>query len=429
MEYVESTKAFYEAQKVFPGGVNSPVRAFGAMERDPIFIEKGEGAYLYDVDGNHYLDYVLSWGPLVLGHSDSRVVDAIVEQANKGTSYGATTPIETELGILLQSLYPSMEQLRFVNSGTEATMSAIRLARGYTGRKRIVKFSGCYHGHGDSFLVEAGSGVATYGTSNSAGVPEEIANLTSTLPYNDMAALEDFFELHGNEVAGVIIEPVAGNMGLVPSNYIFLQRIRQLTEEFGALLIFDEVMTGSRAAYRGAQEAYSIQPDITTLAKVIGGGLPCAAYGGKREIMAFVSPLGSVYQAGTLSGNPLAMAAGLATLKNYHEEDFNQLVNYVERLKEAVLSLAEQYALPVQFQSFGSMFSIFFSETPVENYADAQASNQEMFKRFFSGLLDLGIYIPPSQYETLFVSTKHGEVEFQLTVEAIDKVFQSLCRK
>jgi glutamate-1-semialdehyde 2,1-aminomutase len=402
------------AQKIIPGGVNSPVRAFRGVGGTPAFIVRGQGSHLYDVDGNEYIDYVCSWGPLILGHRFPGVVDAIQSVLSTGTSFGAPTEREIELAEEIRAAVPSMEMLRLVNSGTEATMSALRVARGFTGRTLTVKFEGCYHGHVDSLLVKAGSGMATLGIADTAGVPEEFAATTLALPFNSIAAIEKAFAGHGNRIAAVIVEPVVGNMGCVPPAPGFLEALRALTEKHGALLIFDEVMTGFRLAYGGAQALYGIRPDLTTLGKVIGGGLPIAAYGGRADIMKHVAPVGSVYQAGTLSGNPLAVSAGLAMLRhlNANRDIYAQLARYTAELCKAAPA-------GVTVNAVGSMFTFFFTSGPVTDWESAKVADKERFARFFHFLLERGVYLPPSQFEAGFVSAAHTEEDLRRTTAAM----------
>ncbi|WP_303974249.1 glutamate-1-semialdehyde 2,1-aminomutase [Streptococcus merionis] len=423
MKQEQSKKAFLEAQDVFPGGVNSPVRAFKAVGGTPLFIDKAKGAYLYDIDGQEYIDYVLSWGPMILGHAPDSVIAAVQEAAAKGTSYGAPSLLETKLGKLLQERVPYLERLRMVNSGTEATMSAIRVARGVTKRDKIVKFIGCYHGHSDSFLVEAGSGIATFGLPNSPGVPAAIANQTISLPYNNIAALKECFEQHGTEIAGVIIEAVAGNMGLIKASEEFIQAIRDLTREYGALFIVDEVMTGFRASYTGAIGLYQVEPDLICLGKVVGGGFPVAAFGGKKVYMDQVAPLGAIYQAGTLSGNPIAMTAGYETVKRLTPDLFQQMLDRVEQLCTGLERLKEKYQIPLQVVSAGTMFGFFFNDRPVCNFEDSKASDHHLFAKVHRLLLEKGIYLAPSQYESNFMSTEHTKEDIERTLQAFDHVF------
>ena len=409
-----------KAEKLIPGGVDSPVRAFRAVGGDPPYIVRGSGSRMFDADANQYIDYVLSWGPLILGHAFPAVVAAIAEANQNGASFGASTPAEAELAELVLEAYPSMEKVRFVSSGTEATMSAIRLARGVTKRKYIVKFEGCYHGHSDALLVKAGSGVATFGIPGSAGVPEEFVKFTLALPYNNLDVVQEAFRKHKDEIACVIVEPVVGNMGCVPPGRQFLDGLRYLTSREGALLIFDEVMTGFRVAYGGAQELYGTRPDLTTLGKIIGGGLPVGAYGGPAEFMDQISPLGPVYQAGTLSGNPLAMAAGIATLKHLrdHRELYGQLERRAGALVEMVLEAAKQAGVPMTANRVGSMFTWFFANDPVTDWDSAAKCDIAAFGKFHRGMLDNGVYLPPSQFEAAFLSSAHSDDDIRKTVEA-----------
>ena len=421
-----SAALFEEAQRLIPGGVNSPVRAFKGVGGTPRFIERGEGPYLYDVDGNRYIDYVLSWGPLILGHAHPAVVQAITEQAAKGTSYGAPTELETELARLITGTMPSIHMLRFVSSGTEATMSALRLARAYTGRHKIVKFEGCYHGHADALLVQAGSGVATLGLPDSPGVTPGATADTLTAPYNDLDAVTSLLEANPGNVAAVIVEPVAGNMGLVLPAPGFLEGLRQLTLDHGALLIFDEVMTGFRVAHGGAQALFGVTPDITCLGKVIGGGLPVAAYGGLSEVMQHVAPAGKVYQAGTLSGNPLAMSAGIATLRELARPGtYEQLAQTASALELGLGVAAQELGIPVRAASAGSMWGFFFTDEAVTDYASARTSDTTRYARFFHGMLEHGVYLAPSQFEAAFVSTQHDDTIVSATLEAARYVLKS----
>ena len=423
----KSRLAFVKAQKVIPGGVNSPVRAFKSVGRDPVFIDRGEGAHIWDIDGNRYLDYVGSWGPLIVGHAHPDVVAVIKRVAERGTSYGAPTEVETVLAEEVLKAYPSMEMIRMVNSGTEATMSALRLARGVTGRTKIVKFEGCYHGHSDQLLIKAGSGALTFGVPTSPGVPSQIAATTISARYNDLEGLKEIFQREGEEIACVILEPVAGNMGVVLPEDGFLQGVRRLTKEYGALLIFDEVMTGFRVSYGGAQGYYGIDPDLTCLGKVIGGGLPVGAYGGKRRFMEQISPSGPIYQAGTLSGNPLAMNAGLVTLKLLQEPGtYEALSSKTTRLTEGLKQLAQEAGLPIWVNAIGAMFSAFFTDAPVKDYASACTSDVERFAKYFRGMLERGIYLGPSQYEASFLSTAHTEADIDHTLEQVRTVFKTL---
>ena len=415
------------AAKVIPGGVNSPVRAFKSVACDPPYITHGKAGHLWDADGHEYVDYVGSWGPLILGHAFPAVVEAIDRANRDGSSFGACTPLEAELAEEVIHAYPSIEKVRFVSSGTEATMSAIRLARAFTNRKYIIKFEGCYHGHADSLLVKAGSGVATLGIPGSAGVLPEQAQFTLALPFNDQQAVEEAFTRFKDQIACVIVEPVVGNMGCVPPREGYLKFLRKITHQHGALLIFDEVMTGFRLAYGGAQELYDIKPDLTTLGKIIGGGLPVGAYGGRKEIMDMVAPVGPVYQAGTLSGNPLAMAAGLATVRHLreHPEIYKQLETQAAALADGVLAKAKQHGVPLTANRVGSMLTWFFQPGQVTNWDSASKSNTQAFAGFYRAMLDRGIYLPPSQYEALFVSAAHTDGDIGRTVEAAGHAFSA----
>ncbi|MBY0089099.1 MULTISPECIES: glutamate-1-semialdehyde 2,1-aminomutase [Brevibacillus] len=425
MNREKSTQLFAEAQHYIPGGVNSPVRAFKSVGGNPVYIAKGEGSRIFDVDGNSYIDYIGSWGPLILGHAHPRVLAAITEVAALGTSFGAPTERETEMAKLVCEIVPSVEVVRMVNSGTEATMSALRLARGYTRRNKIMKFEGCYHGHADSLLIKAGSGVATLGLPDSPGVPEGTAHNTITVPYNDLESVKLAFETFGDDLAAVIVEPIGGNMGVVPPQPGFLEGLREITEKHGTLLIFDEVMTGFRVALGGAQELYGITPDLTTMGKVIGGGLPVGAYGGKREIMQQVAPAGPIYQAGTLSGNPLAMAAGLTTLQELSKPGaYERLEKMSARLAEGLADNAKKLGIPHTLNRVGSMVCLFFTETPVINYETAKTSDLERFSAYFSYLLEEGIMIPPSQFEGMFVSLAHTDEDIERTIEASYKAMK-----
>jgi len=421
-----SKALFLRAQERIPGGVSSPVRAFRSVGGVPHFIRRGKGSRIVDVDGVSYIDYVCSWGPLILGHCAPVVRNALRQQIALGTSFGAPTESEVVLAEMIIEALPSIEQVRFVNSGTEATMSAIRLARAFTGRKRILKFDGCYHGHADSLMVRAGSGVATLGLPDSPGIPPEEAALTISVPYNDIDIVELALNRFRSEIAAVIVEPVAGNMGTVPPAKGFLQRLRKLTREHGTLLIFDEIMTGFRVSYGGAQELYRVRPDITTLGKIIGGGLPVGAYGGNKAIMQMVAPQGAVYQAGTLSGNPLAMAAGIATLKSLKKPGtYEKLEALSAALAQGLRTAAEKAECPVQVNQVGSMFTVFFTATPVTDFRTAKTSDTDRFRRFFNAMLERGIYLAPSQFEACFVSLAHTRKDVALTVRAAQEAFRA----
>ncbi len=423
----KSRQAFLRAQKVIPGGVNSPVRAFKSVGRDPVFIERGAGARIWDIDGNSYLDYVASWGPLIAGHAHPEVVEALKKAAETGTSYGAPTELETDLTEEVIKAYPAMDMVRMVNSGTEATMSALRLARAVTGRTRIVKFAGCYHGHADALLIKAGSGALTFGVPDSPGVPAQTASTTISARYNDLAGLREIFAREGEDIAAVILEPVAGNMGVVLPEPGFLEGLRELTAESGSLLIFDEVMTGFRVSYGGAQERFKIEPDLTCLGKIIGGGLPVGAYGGKREFMEQIAPRGPVYQAGTLSGNPLAMAAGRATLKILQKPGtYENLEKKTLRLAGGISELAADAGLPVAVNVIGAMFSVFFTGEKVKDFDSACTSNVEMFACYYRGMLERGVYLAPSQYEAVFPATVHTEADLDFTLEQVRQVLKTL---
>jgi glutamate-1-semialdehyde 2,1-aminomutase len=414
------------AEQVIPGGVNSPVRAFKSVGGDAPFIVRGQGPHIFDADGNEYIDYIGSWGPLILGHASPEVVEAITAAARNGTSFGASTPTEADLAEVVLSAFPHMQKVRFVSSGTEATMSAIRLARAYTKRKYIVKFEGCYHGHADPLLVKAGSGIATLGIPGSAGVPEEFTQFTLALPFNDTEALEEAFKKFKRQIACVIVEPVVGNMGCVPPVRGYLEALRAITQADKTLLIFDEVMTGFRLAFGGAQEVYAVTPDLTTMGKIIGGGLPVGAYGGPSEIMDMVAPLGPMYQAGTLSGNPLAMAAGLATLrslKTNKDEIYPRLDNLAAELTSGVANAAKDAGVPICYNRVGSMFTWFFTEGPVTNWDSAAKSDTEAFGRFFRSMLDSGVYLPPSQFEAAFLGATHTPQDIQRTIAAAKQAF------
>lgn len=424
----KSIELHARASRVIPGGVNSPVRAFKAVACDPPYIVRGKGPHIWDADGNEYIDYVGSWGPLILGHAHPEIVEA-VEKANRdGASFGACTPVEAELAEAVIDAFPSLDKVRFVSSGTEATMSAIRLARAYTGRKYIIKFEGCYHGHADSLLVKAGSGVATLGIPGSAGVLEELAQFTLALPFNHRAAVEETFQKFKDQIACVIVEPVVGNMGCVPPQPGYLEFLREITSRDGTVLIFDEVMTGFRVAFGGAQQLYRIKPDMTTLGKIIGGGLPVGAYGGRAEIMEMIAPLGPVYQAGTLSGNPLAMAAGLATLRHLkiHPQIYQQLEQRASILVDSILDAAKKRSIPMTANRVGSMFTWFFQKGNVHDWETASKSDTQAFAKFYRGMLDRGVYLPPSQYEAAFLSAAHSDKDIRTTVAAAVETLGSL---
>src|SRR6266700_993639 len=417
----ESRRLQKRAEQLIPGGVSSPVRAFKAVESEPRFIVRGQGSHIWDADGNEYIDYVGSWGPLILGHAESDVLDAILTAVGNGTSFGASTPSEADLAELIVEAFPTVQKVRFVSSGTEATMSAIRLARAFTKRKYIIKFEGCYHGHADALLVKAGSGVATLGIPGSAGVLEEISQFTIALPFNDSEVLEQAFSKYRHQIACVIVEPVVGNMGCVPASGGYLANLRTITQRENTVLIFDEVMTGFRVAYGGAQELYGIKPDLTTFGKIIGGGLPVGAYGGADEIMSLVAPLGPMYQAGTPSGNPLAMAAGIAQLKHLNEkkaEIYPRLESLSAKLVEDVAAAANEAGVKLCFNRVGSMFTWFFTEGPVTDWDSASKSDTVAFGKFFRAMLNAGIYLPPSQFEAAFLSAAHSEEDAQKTIAA-----------
>jgi glutamate-1-semialdehyde 2,1-aminomutase len=425
----QSRRLQERAASMIPGGVNSPVRAFGAVGGDAPFIVRGKGSHLWDADDNEYIDYIGSWGPLILGHAEPDVLDAILGAAVNGTTFGASTPSEADLAEIVLAAFPPMQKIRFVSSGTEATMSAIRLARAYTKRKYIVKFEGCYHGHADALLVKAGSGVATMGIPGSAGVPEEFTQFTLALPFNNLSVVEHAFQKFKHQIACVIVEPVVGNMGCVPAADDYLVGLRMLTERERSVLIFDEVMTGFRVAYGGAQELYNIRPDLTTLGKIIGGGLPVGAYGGSKEIMDLVAPLGPMYQAGTLSGNPLAMAAGLATLKRLRDhkaEIYPRLEKLSAQLLDGVTAAAKEAGVVLSHNRVGSMFTWFFNPGPVTDWDSAAKSNTELFAKFFRSMLDCGVYLPPSQYEAAFLGAAHTEEDVQKTVAAAKESFAAV---
>ena len=424
MDFSKSQQLYQEAVELIPGGVNSPVRAFKAVGDFPVFIEKGEGSKLYDVDGNEYVDYICSWGPLLLGHQPASVTAAVQEALLKGSTYGAPTALEVEIAKLIVDAVPSVEMVRMVNSGTEATMSAIRLARGYTKRNKLVKFEGCYHGHADHLLIKAGSGALTFGVPSSPGVPESIASETLTATYNDLESVKNLFAQYPDQIAAVIVEPVAGNMGLVPPAEGFLAGLREITKEHGALLIFDEVISGFRASYGGAQKVYDIMPDLTCLGKIIGGGLPVGAYGGRKEIMEQVAPVGPVYQAGTLSGNPVAMAAGIATLKELAQPGVYEAVEAkAKALAAGLQAAADEAGVKVAINQSASLLTVFFTAEKVDSYAAAMKSDTSKFKVFFQSMLNQGIYLPPSQFECWFVSLAHNDADLAKTIAAAKQAF------
>ena len=427
MKRMRSELYFNRAKEVIPGGVNSPVRACKAVKSNPIFFERGEGPYLIDADGNRYIDYVCSWGPLILGHAHPNVIAEVYFASKRGTSFGAPTWLEVEMAETIRKCIPSMEKVRLVNSGTEATMSALRLARAYTGRKKIIKFDGCYHGHADSLLVKAGSGLATFGIPASPGVPEELTAHTISLPFNDERAVSEAFEKHGSEIACVILEPVPANMGVVPPKEGFLKFLREITEKYGALLIFDEVITGFRLGLGGAQEKFGIKPDLTCLGKIIGGGLPVGAYGGRADIMSLVAPEGPVYQAGTLSGNPIAVSAGLATIRELMKPGaYERLEILSQMLEEGLKEILKELALPYQVVRCASMLTLFFTDKPVTNFSEAQACDTEKFARFWQGMVERGVYLPPSQFEAWFVSLAHSEREIEATLRAVRETLREM---
>ena len=427
MKTATSARLYERALAILPGGVSSPVRAFRAVGGNPLFIDRGAGPHIFDVDGNAYIDYVLSWGPLILGHAHPEVVDALVEAARRGTSYGAPSVLEIELAELICDFMPLLEMIRFVNSGTEATMSALRLARAYTGREKIIKFEGCYHGHADMLLVHAGSGVATLGLPDSPGVPSSVAADTLVARYNNVDSVAAIFEAYPQEIGAVIVEPVAGNMGVVPPRAGFLEGLRDLCDQHAALLIFDEVMTGFRVHPGGAQALYGIQPDLTTLGKVIGGGLPVGAYGGRREIMEMVAPAGPVYQAGTLSGNPLAMTAGKVTLQALQDPQiWSEMERRAQALETGIREAADASDIPIYQTRVGTMFSMFFVEQPVHDWPEVKPSDVERFGRYFQTMLAQGVYLAPSQFEAGFLSSVHDDEVIQQTIEAAAIAMQTL---
>jgi glutamate-1-semialdehyde 2,1-aminomutase len=426
MKYEKSRRMYQDACRVLVGGVNSPVRAFKAVNGSPVFIKKAKGSKIEDVDGNRYIDYVCSWGPLILGAAHPRVVRVIRNAALNGTSFGVPTQLETELAEMIVEAMPSVQKIRFVNSGTEATMSALRLARAYTKRNRIMKFEGCYHGHVDSLLVKGGSGMATFTTPDSAGVTKSSAADTLVAPFNDIGAVKRLFEEFQDEIAALIVEPIAGNMGVIPPEPGFLSGLREITERNGTLLIFDEIITGFRVAYGGAQTIFNITPDLTCLGKIIGGGLPVGAYGGRKEVMDLLSPLGPVYQAGTLSGNPLAMTAGIATLQEIKKKDFySRLEKKSELLAEGLTESAKSVECSVQLNRVGSMLGIFFTEEKVVDYASAKSTNTQQYGRFFHEMLERGVYLPPSAFETVFLSSAHSQDDISQTIKASKSAFRA----
>jgi glutamate-1-semialdehyde 2,1-aminomutase len=430
MNLSTSLELFDRAVNLIPGGVNSPVRACKSVGAEPVFIDRAEGCLIFDVDGNRYIDYIGSWGPLILGHRHPAVMDAIISVLKRGTSFGAPIDLEVRLAEMVIEAVPSVEMVRMVNSGTEATMSAVRLARGATGRDVVIKFDGCYHGHADTLLVAAGSGVATLGIPGSPGVPESTARHTLSLPYNDMQCLKKVMEKQGDSVACIIVEPIAGNMGLVPPEKDFLEMLRELADRYGSILIFDEVMTGFRVAYGGAQALFGVYPDLTCFGKIIGGGLPVGAYGGKRDLMSKVAPQGSVYQAGTLSGNPVAMAAGIATLEQLQKDGvYEALDEKADHLLTGLEQAAKKAAIPAQAKRVGSMLGFFFNDKEVKNFDDAKTCDLDRFSAFYNGLRQKGIYIAPSQFEVLFISIAHDSEHIDRTIEAAESVLDQLKTK
>lgn len=428
MGYEKSIEAYKKAEQLMPGGVNSPVRAFKSVDMPAIFMDHGKGSRIYDIDGNEYIDYVLSWGPLILGHENQQVIESLHKAVDKGTSFGASTLEEIKLAELVIERVPSIEKVRMVSSGTEATQDTIRLARGYTGRDKIVKFEGCYHGHSDSLLIKAGSGVATLGLPDSPGVPEGTAKSTITVPYNDLNAIKKAFELYGDDIAGVIVEPVAGNMGVVPPQEGFLEGLRDITTEYGSLLIFDEVMTGFRVGYNCAQGYFNVMPDLTCLGKVIGGGLPVGAFGGKAEIMDHIAPLGSIYQAGTLSGNPLAMTSGYETLSQLTPESYEYFNELGDLLEKGLKEVAAKHNVPITVNRAGSMIGYFLNEGPVTNFEQANKSDLKLFAQMYREMAKEGVFLPPSQFEGTFLSTAHTKEDIEKTIEAFDKAFERITK-
>lgn len=424
--YDKSIEAMKKAEPLMPGGVNSPVRAFKSVDTPALFMDHGEGSRIYDIDGNEYIDYVLSWGPLILGHKNPRVIEKLHEAVDRGTSFGSSTLEENKLAELVIERVPSIEKVRMVSSGTEATLDTLRLARGYTGRNKIVKFEGCYHGHSDSLLIKAGSGIATLGLPDSPGVPEGTAKNTITVPYNDLDALKVAFEQYGDDIAGVIVEPVAGNMGVVPPKEGFLQGLRDMTNDYGALLIFDEVMTGFRVGYNCAQGYFGVTPDLTCLGKVIGGGLPVGAFGGKKEIMDEIAPVGTIYQAGTLSGNPLAMTSGYETLSQLTPESYEHFNKLGDILEQGLKDAFAKHDVPITVNRAGSMIGYFLNEGPVTNFDEANQSDLELFGKMYGEIAKEGIFLPPSQFEGTFLSTAHTEEDIKQTVEAFDRALSRI---
>ncbi|MHB7913714.1 glutamate-1-semialdehyde 2,1-aminomutase [Staphylococcus haemolyticus] len=420
MGYEKSIEAMKIAENLMPGGVNSPVRAFKSVDTPAIFMDHAKGSRIYDIDGNEYIDYVLSWGPLILGHKNEQVIKKLHEAVDRGTSFGASTLEENKLAELVIERVPSIEKVRMVSSGTEATLAALRLARGYTGRNKIIKFEGCYHGHSDSLLIKAGSGVATLGLPDSPGVPEGTAKNTITVPYNDLEAIKIAFENYGDDIAGIMVEPVAGNMGVVPPKDGFLQGLREITNDYGALLIFDEVMTGFRVGYNCAQGYFGVTPDLTCLGKVIGGGLPVGAFGGKKEIMDKVAPVGNIYQAGTLSGNPLAMTSGYETLSQLTPESYEYFQELGDILEEGLKKVFSKHNVPITINRAGSMIGYFLNEGPVTNFDEANKSNLELFSQMYREMAKEGVFLPPSQFEGTFLSTAHSKEDIEKTIQAFD---------
>ncbi|PTE71828.1 glutamate-1-semialdehyde-2,1-aminomutase [Staphylococcus devriesei] len=429
MSYEKSQEAMRIAEKLMPGGVNSPVRAFKSVDTPAIFMDHAEGSRIYDIDGNEYIDYVLSWGPLILGHKNKQVIDKLHEAVDKGTSFGASTLEENKLAELVIERVPSIEKVRMVSSGTEATLAALRLARGYTGRNKIVKFEGCYHGHSDSLLIKAGSGVATLGLPDSPGVPEGTAKNTITVPYNDLDAIKLAFEHYGDDIAAIIVEPVAGNMGVVPPKDGFLQGLRDITTDYGSLLIFDEVMTGFRVGYNCAQGYFGVTPDITCLGKVIGGGLPVGAFGGKKEIMDKIAPVGNIYQAGTLSGNPLAMTSGYETLSQLTPESYDYFQELGDLLEKGLKEVFSKHNVPITVNRAGSMIGYFLNEGPVTNFDEANKSDLELFSNMYREMAKEGIFLPPSQFEGTFLSTAHTKEDIEKTIQAFDNALGRIVSK